>query len=268
MKGNKAVYRPLMEIVNDALDRVQVGMHRQYQFMSFGMKYAEEVTVDYGKDIRTVRVNWKPWKAIELPVDCVDWVLVGVQDGEDVKTFVRNDYISLVFDKDANGVPMANPQPQYFSDTQTELPTFADYMFPYLNLTPLGEDPGKLYGLVSKDNGLGFFTENRNKDVSELQFSGKDIDMTKPVYLMYISNVFNLEKETMIHPHHAEFIVAGILKEYYWHDRNATVTQKQSADDEFSRQTLKVLDRNWDLRVEDIYQYLIYAGYQLTPKIP
>lgn len=272
MTGNKSIYRPLMEVINDALTDCQAGMHRQFEFTRWGMKYAEELSFDFSRDIRTVALNFKPWKAIELPSDCVDWVMVGIQDGEDVKTFVKDDYIPLLFQQDAtkNNQFLPNPQPKYFSDL-TQLPTQGDYMFPYLNLTPLGEDPGKLYGLVVKSNGLGYFTENRNKNVSELQFAGRDIDLTKQVYLMYISNIWDPKKETLIHPFQAEYIVAGVIKEYEKSRLSAGSGSKMAYDaakDEFDRQMLKILDRRWDLRVEDIYQWLIYTGYQMTPKIP
>lgn len=272
MTGNKLTWRPLMEIINDALTDCQGGMHRQFQFLRWGQKYAEELSFDFSRDIRTVKLNFKPWKSIELPVDCIDWVLVGIQDGEDVKTFVKDDYIPLIFQQDAtkNNQFLPNQPPSYSSDL-TQLPTQADYMFPYLNLTSLGEDPGKLFGLVVKDNGLGYFTENRNKDVSELQFSGRDIDLTKPVYLMYVSNIWDPKKETLIHPYQAEYIVAGTLKEYEksrLSAGNGNGLAFKAASDEFDRQTLKIIDRRWDLRVEDIYEHLFKRGYQMTPKIP
>jgi hypothetical protein len=271
MRGSKSQYRLLSEVANDALDDVGEGMHRQYQFIRWAMKYAEELHVDFNRDIRTIRVNWKSWQAIELPSDCWDWILVGVQNGQDIMTFVKDDNIALYFDKDPNNnnQKLPNKQPTYLQDI-TQLPTMADYMFPYLNLTPWGEDPGKLYGLVVKDNGLGYFTENRNKDVSELQFSGPflNINMDKPVYLMYLSTIWDPKEETLIHPFQAEYIVAGILKEYYHHSKTASIAQKEESKAEFERQTLKVMDRNWDLRLEDIYQWLFYQGYQMTPKIP
>jgi len=271
MRGSKLTYRPLMEIVNDALNDVGETMHRQFQFLRWAEKYAEEIHFDFNKDIRTIRVNWKPWLAIQLPDDAIDWISVGIENGSDVMTFVKDDNIALYFDKDPNNnnQKLPNPQPTYMQDI-TQLPTQADYMFPYLNLTPLGEDPGKLYGLVVKDNGLGYFTENRNKDVSELQFAGTflNINLQKPVYLMYLSNIWDPKKETLIHPFQAEYIVAGILKEYYHHSKTASVSQKEDSKEEFRRQTLKIMDRNWDLRLEDIYQWLFYQGYQMTPKIP
>lgn len=266
MKGHVDIYRKLSEIVNDALDDVQAGMHWQYRFTRWAMKYAEEIHFDHAKDVRTVEVNFKPWKAIELPQDCVDWVLVGIQNGEDIMTFTKDERIAMLFQKDSNGQLMPNNPPTYETDGGA-IPFEGDYMWPWINLTHLGEDPGRMFGLRVKSNGFGYFTENRNKDISELQFSGSDIDTTQKVYLMYISNLFSPTEETLIHPYHAEYIVAGIHREFYRHKPNVTGIEKQQAEAEFDRQYLKVLDRSWDLRVEDIYEYL-KARYQMTPRIP
>ncbi len=265
MKGNQKTYRKLSEIVNDALDDVAAGMHWQYRFTRWGMKYAEELHFDTLRDIRTVLVNFKPWKAIELPDDCVDWCFVGIQNGEDIMTYINDPHTALEFAKDEANELLPNQVPTYFGDHSMN-PGNGDYMYPYMNLTPTGEDPGKLFGLRVKYNGLGYFTENSNKDINELQFKGPDIDVTQQVYLTYISNIWDPKEETLIHPMLAEYIVAGILKEYYKH-KPGLGFQVSEANAEFDRQYWKVIDRNWDLRVEDVYEYFKYR-YQLTPRIP
>lgn len=270
MKGNLKTYRKLSEIVNDALDDVGAGMHWQFRMMRWGMKYAQELHMQHLRDVRTVKVNFKPWKAIELPDDCVDWVMVGIQNGEDIMTYVNDPHTAVEFDKDeTTGEFLPNLPPTYFSDA-TNQPQSGDYMFPFMNLTPAGEDPGKLFGLRVKYNGLGYFTENPNKDVNELQFKGPDIDTTQQVYLMYISEIWDPQAETLIHPAHAEYIVAGATVEYEkarLSAGNGNVASCELADKEFTRQYWAVIDSKWDLRVEDIYEYF-KSGYQLTPRIP
>lgn len=266
MKGHKDTYRKLSEIINDALDDVQGGMHWQYRFTRWGMKYAEEIHFDFAKDLRVVEVNFKPWKAIELPADCVNWVLVGIQNGEDVMVYTKDDKIAQMFQKDTTtGQLLPNAQPNYGVDGMQ--PFEGDFLWPFVNMTPLGEDPGRMFGLRYKYNGLGYFTENVNKDVNELQFSGPDIDTNQKVYLMYISSLWNAEAEALIHPFHAEYIVAGIHREYYRHKPSTTGIEKEQAEAEFTRQYYKVIDKTWDLTVDDVYEFL-KARYQLTPRIP
>jgi hypothetical protein len=267
MKGNTKTYRKLIEIVNDALSDYQLGQQHQFQFLRWGMKYAEELHFDHLRDIRTVRLNMQPWKAVELPSDCVDWVAVGLQYGSDIAVFANEKNIALEFDLDpTTNQQLPNSEPSYLLD-ESRMPEVSDAVFPFLNLSALGEDAGNKFGLMVKDNGLGYVTENTNKDVNELQFKGSNIKTDSQVYLMYISNLWDPSEETLIHPEMAEYIVAGISKEYV--QRKATISgiEKQMTKDEFDRQYLKVLDRTWELTVADVIEY-VKQSYRMTPKIP
>lgn len=266
MKGNTQTYRKLSELVNDALLDNGLGMQHEFQFMRWGMKYAEELHFDHLRDIRTVRLNMQPWKAVELPSDCVDWVAVGVQYGSDIATFVNEKNIALEFDLDPDTQQqLPNAEPTYNVD-ESRLPELADGVFPFLNLSALGEDTGKLFGLTVKDNGLGYVTENTNKDVNELQFRGNWVKTSNPVYLMYISNLWDPQAETLINPMMAEYIVSGVNKEYTSRAKNVSGFAKQAAKEEFDRQYNRILDLKWELSVDDILEY-IKSQYRMTPKI-
>lgn len=266
IKGSRKTYRPLSELVTDALDDYGYGMHHRYRFTRWGIKYAEELGYDHLKDVVTVKLNLQPWKAVKLPDDYVDWVMVGIQSGDQIMAFTNDPDIALEHDIDENGVQVANSAPDYseVGNYVSEGPN--TYALPFLNLSNFGEDKGKLFGLMSKDNGLGYFTINRNKDVDEIQFRGDNIKADSKIYLMYISSVWNPKEETMIHPVAAEFIIAGIHKEHSRFKTGMSGLDKQLALDEFNRQYLRVLDHSWDLTAADVIDYL-KAGYRLTPKL-
>lgn len=267
MKGHRNTYRTLTEIVNDALSDNELGQHQQFRFMRWGMKYAEEVHFDHLRDIRTVRLNMQPWKAVELPKDCVDWVAVGLQYGSDIAMFTNDKNIALEFDLDTtNGQQLPNSEPNYNLE-QSQVLEDGSAFIPFLNISSLGEDTGRLFGLQVKDNSLGYFTENTNKDVSELQFKGNLINTANHVYLMYISNIWDPEEETLIHPMMAEYIVAGINKEYTSRKTNLSSFEKDAAADEFTRQFYRLQDNKWELSVADVLEYF-KVGYRMGPKIP
>lgn len=265
MKGNKETYRCLIEVVNDALSDVGESQHKQYQFLRWGMKYCEEQYVDFNPDIRTINVNLKPWKAIELPSDCLEWCAFGIQNGNDVMTFVNDRKMALQFTENAKGVQQPNLDPSYYPNLFA-LPTMSDFSFPFLNYNYVGEDRGKIFGLRVKDNGLGYFSENKNKDSNEIQFRFSCPSTVGPIYLMYLSNLWDPKEETLIHPFFAEYIVAGIKREYYGH-RPGEGQLLDFAEKEFDRQYLKLLDRKWEFSVESILEY-IKSSWTMTPKIP
>ena len=156
MKGHRQTYRPLIEIVNDSLTDVGESMHQQFRFLRWGMKYAEQQHFDYNLDVRTVEVNLKPWKAIELPEDCVSWIAFGIKNGSDVMTFVNDRKMAMIYDEvDGEKQPNANPT---YSPDLSSVP-LSDLQFPFLNY--LGGNKGQIFGLRAKDNGLGYFNENR-----------------------------------------------------------------------------------------------------------
>lgn len=262
MKGNKKTYRTISSLVDDALMDVQEGASRKLQFTRWALKYAEEVYFDHVQsEVKTVKITMKPWKAIELPDDCVDWISVGIQCGEVVKTFVRDKYIALLHDEDENGQKVAN-EPCDSWDNLEDVPVEVGSMFPFYNLTHLGEDPGKLFGLRVKDNGLGYVQENTNGDICELQFAG-DIPANSKIYLQYKGTPINPCSETLIHPFFSEYVVAGI------HVERCRFSKDKSglgdAKEELNRQWYRMLDLKWDLTDEDITE-ILRSGYGLYPK--
>lgn len=262
MKGHESIYRPLSEIVSEALLDSGDGAHWFERYLRWGIKYAEEIFSDWCPQVKTVEVPFTMWKAIQLPADCHDWILVGVQNGHDVMTFVHDRTIATVFTKDENGVKEANGTPDY-NDDYTENPECSDYAVPFYNYyNALGEHKGNMFGLLVKDNGLGYFTENKNKDVSELQCRFNLRAGTK-AYLMYITTGFSPTGETMIHPDYAEYIVQGIHRERQSKSRDKSGlawTEK-----EFERQYYRILDKKWEYSTADITEYLM-SGYSSTPK--
>lgn len=265
MKGNAAVYRPLTEIVDEALLDNGYGIHWKERAMRFAIKYAEELFQDgWVPAFLTKEVDIKPWKAIELPEDCVDWVAVGIRNGHDVMTFVKDRTIALYHDK-VDGAKQANSNPNYLDDFVTDM-ELSDSVAPFINytsnLSPLGENPGRLFGLLVKDNGLGYVTENVNKDVSELQFKFNVVAGTK-IYLTYETSGFSPEGETMIHPYYAEYIVEGILFKIARASRNKG--DLQVASNELNRQYIRMLDKKWQWSTEDITEYL-KSAYGTYPK--
>lgn len=265
MNGSPTVYRPLSEIVSEALLDSGEGIHWTERYTRWALKYAEEIFSDWAPNVVTKPMDLKPWLAIELPPDCLTWLTVGIQNGSDIMTFINDRTIAQNFTKDSDGVKQANLKPQY-GDDFTNL-SLSDTVVPFFNftnnLTDLGENPGKLFGLMVKDNGLGYFTENKNKDVNEIQFKFRVNRPNTKIYLQYQTTGLNATGETMIHPDYAEYIIQGIHRE-----RQSKSRDKSGlgwTEEEFKRQSIRMLDKKWSYSTEDIIEYL-RSGYGSYPK--
>lgn len=263
MKGAQDTYRPLSEIVDEALLDSGDGIAWRERYMRWAIKYAEEIFQDgWCPNIVTIEVDFTPWKAVQLPAGCEDWIALGVQNGHDVMTFVNDRGIATLHTKDENGAKEANATPEY-NDGFVPDPTVSDTVIPFYNtINALGESVGGLFGLMVKDNGLGYVTENKNKDVSELQCRFNLAAGTKG-YLMYITSGFSPSGETMIHPYYAEYIVQGMHRE-----RQSKAKDKSGlawTEEEFKRQWYRILDKKFEYSTDDITEYL-KSGYSSTPK--
>lgn len=264
MGGHKSTYITLTDLVGEAMANVGETIHMKEDFLRWGIKYAKRHHMDEAKEVKTRQIQLTPWKAIELPDDCVDWIQVGVQCGNMIKTFVHDHNIALDHE-------CVDKVKQYNKDCNTfdNLEIVPDYFLPFYNATFLGEDPGKLFGNMLKDNGWGYFTENNNQGSCEIQFK-TDLPSTTVIYLEYISSGFDPNEETLLHPYAADHIRAGIEYEYVrfkWrsgaskYNRAMLEEAKMYYEEEFDR----FIDRIWDLSVEDIIEHL-KSGYKLTPK--
>lgn len=262
MKGNKKTYKTISTIVANALMDAQESDSKREQLTRFALKYFKEVQFGHGVDIKTVALNMKPWKAIELPEDCVDWITIGIQCGEDIKTLVKPAYeMAMLHAKDENGVKIANEPSEDFSVNDWPL---SDSFLPFFNTSPLGEDPGRLFGQMVKDNGLGYYSENRNKDSCEIQFKG-DFASNTIFYLQYLTNGMNPCGDTLVHPYFEEFIISGIHVERIRHGGRSEAWKLVDAKDEFDRQWYLVKDYVWEWSAEDIIE-ILKSGYGMYPK--
>jgi hypothetical protein len=263
-KGHKDTFKTISQIVDGVCLDLGEGSHRKEQYYHWAIKHIERWNMDQAREVKTVELKLTPWKAIELPKDCIDWIAIGIQAGNVIKTFVHNRDIALLHQKDAAGVKMYNDNPKD-SDYDIEASdVYTEYQWPFYNFTSYGEDPGRLFGLMVKDSGLGYFTENRNQDSCEIQFKTKIKAGTK-IYVEYLSNGFCPCKETLVHPYACELIALGIHHERLKFDKSAPRSVVYEAKQEYEEEFRRVVDRMWDYSIEDIIED-IRGSYKLTPK--
>jgi hypothetical protein len=261
MKGNKQTYRTLEQLVDGVLmDRGQ-GAHRKEQCLRWGIQEMERWRMDMAREVKTVKLELTDWKAIELPADCIDWIKVGIQDGNVIKAFVNKRDVAIHHDLDENNVPIVNSEPASLT-VDSSCPTV-----PFYNYQSGGQDPGQIFGQLVKDNGLGYFTVNRNDDRDEIQFR-TNTAAGSAIYLEYLSDSWSPDKQSAVHPYSAELIELGIHYRMLKFDK-ANGNRSVSADDvrlaknDYQEEYNRVIDRLWDYSVEDIID-MMTEGYMLT----
>lgn len=259
MKAHSSQLVSILEIANKALADLGEGSHRKEQFILWAVDYYRQLRMDVAREIRTVRLSMTPWKSIILPPDCVDWYLLGIPNGQDLMAFTKKAILTRDCSCDEDEPTEAN----YTSiDVQGEGVQF-------FNCTEFGEDPGKLFGLLVKDNDLGYFAPHPDQRVNEIQLSTK-VAAGTTIQLMYLSTLFDPTADSVVHPYCEDFVRKGIHFNNLKHRRrsgNKSITRdmimdaKQELDDELCL----VAERRWDLTSDDIIE-ASRAGIQLGIK--
>lgn len=255
MKGHKNTYSTIEGIVDSVCLDLGEGAHRKEQYLGWAIKEANRWKFDMANEVKTVELTLTPWKSVELPQDCINWVKLGVQDGNVIKVFVHRKDIAIYHQLNENGIPINNEDPVSVLDLTID-PN--NIVYPFFNYNPTGENPGKLFGYGVKDNGFGYFTENRNEDSNEIQFRTK-VSSNSKIYLEYIADSWSPNAQTLIHPFACELIELGIHYRRLKFDkargnRNIGADDVRTAKNDYNEEFGRVIDRKWEYTVEDILE--------------
>lgn len=261
MKGNKQTYKTIEQIVDSVCLDLGEGNHRKEQYLHWAIKEADRWKMDKAREVKTVQLTMTPWKAIELPSDCIDWIKLGIQDGDVIKTFINKNTIAIHHQLGANNIPIENKEPESLKDTGIIDDNYYGGVVFFNYLDPYG-GTGKLFGQVRKDNELGYFTVNSNENRDEIQFS-THVKHGSKIYLEYLADSWNPNNQTVIHPYGVELIELGVhyrrLKFNEKTPRSLVAEAKRDYDEEYTR----VIDRLWDYSTEDLIDASLEA-YMLT----
>lgn len=248
MKAHNSQLVSIQEIANKVLADLGESAHRKEQFVMWAIDYYKRYRMDMAREIKTVSLSMTPWKSVILPNDCVDWYLIGIRNGDELMVFTKKSIL-----------------PRDCSMNEDE-PTAADYEsldvngdgVQFFNYTENGEDPGKLFGLLVKDNGLGYFAPNPNQRVNEIQLS-THVDAGTQIILMYLGTLFDPTIESVVHPYAVEMIECGIHYANLKNRRrsgNRSITRDmiKDAKDELDEAICQLAERRWDLSADDIIE--------------
>lgn len=248
MKGNTKTLVSVLEIVNKALLDLGEGSHRKEQFIHWGIDYLRRLKMDLAKEIKTVKLQLTPWKSIILPDDCVDFYMIGIRNGQDLMAFTKKALLPRDCSNDRDEPVSASYTPNANSGEGVAFFGYTDY----------SEDPGKLFGLLEKDNGLGYFDPNANERVNEIQLS-THVNAGTEILLLYLGTLFDPRVDSMIHPYLEDVIRKGIHYENLKHrrrsgNRSITSDMVRESKNELDDEICLAAERRWDLRADDIME--------------
>lgn len=248
----------LDSIVRSAIMDLGAGMERYEQFKHWAIEGYRDFHFDMAQEVKTVQLSLTAWKAIELPIDYVDWARIGVVVNEMVDVFTNDQRISL-YRPDANEDGVIDPvvSPTTTTDPQTLVP--GPIVFWGLRSSS-GEDPGQLYGLLAKDNGVGRYKINRER--REIQFDPSVASDTL-IYLEYISDGIDPCNQTVVTLYAAKLIKLYIHWQRHRFAKSSTGAQVKSAEQGYWNEHYKVQNRIQKITVDDVLE-VVRDAYTLA----
>jgi len=201
--SNKKYYT-ISAIVDRCLDDNELPDHYFDKFLGWGLWALREINLDDAQEPKTVRLSMNNTRLVELPKDYIDWVVIGIQIGEQVKTLGVNESMVGLTGEDRT---LGNPT-SFQRLGINDLPNG-------INVTNYGGYALSGTGAFSIGGGIdykGYFKVFKRSHGHTIQFSSL-VNKTD-VYVEYISDGFNPNKETTINPYFANYLRCAINKEW------------------------------------------------------
>lgn len=250
----KPAYVPLSEIVWSALMDIGESEARFEQFLHWAIKSYKELNTEGHFGVRHIELTMTDYKAVCLPDDCIDWTLLGVQQGTEIRAFTKRTYQPLNFQ-------VLHERGELLPAMNSETSESGYYFYGSYNLK--GEHPGQHFGLKIKNNSAGYFREDEEERV--IYFNPNALIRDCRIYLEYISDCSDYSGVIMVHTNAAPVIEAYI----HWKDAHFSSNpnkqrlapmRKEVFDDEYGKYVAKTSD--WS--IEDIEE-ILFDAYSLSP---
>lgn len=251
MEDLKSGYASVDSIVMSVIaDLGEGGTHNYDRYLHYALRGCQDWHMDSAQEIITKCIPMNAYNAIDFPVDYLDWVKIGIQVGDRVKTFGVNDNLAVLHNLDECGNPITNQSHDCNCIPDSiggDLGYYGGYYFDnYIN--EYGEHLGRFFGVGGGSIGIGHYKVNKEK--KQIQFEGK-VHKTN-VYLEYISNGFDPCADTMVNRYAESLIRTYIHWQRAIFKFGKASGEAASWEEEYYTQLRLSRARVFDLTIKDI----------------
>ena len=228
-------YTSLHKIVTGYLLKRRYPIHFYIEFLTYCASGLTELQFDTLQNIQTKLLPINNYGAITLPFDYLDWVKVGISNGQFVRPLASRSGLSRLSNLDTSG----NSVP-YNSDE------FVWNSVSGLNINEKYENTGRQYGgRVNGDNTF-IYVKERGEIQVNLNIQAANI------VLEYISDGSESDNATKVHP----YAIATLESYMNWQNKENSRTvgagEKQRAQSQFDHEHRKLRSRLNPLSKADI----------------
>jgi len=235
-------------------------IHRWMPFMVYATECLRTLSEDDLKVINTMLLPVGDYNEVELPDDYLDYVLVGVRAGQNVKPLVETSKLNPLINRssDFSPIPYANSEDN--AGNQIYYGTLYPFYWNTVAWNSYGEPTGRFFGLGagSQDDVFSVFPERNQIQLTE------NLSCTE-IVLQYISDGMNSNAATQITPYAFETISAYIMWQMMEHTRTYSTAEAERARQLYigERQILRA--RKSDL-TKEVFTRIVQRGRVASPK--
>lgn len=185
------IYTSLDQIVRRVLLQKRLPIHYYVEFLAHGAACIRELSYDSLRIVNTVTLQLNTYNAADLPCDYIDWVLVGVKQGQFIQPITQRDTINNLTNYNAQG------QPILYGGANTvnmDFPFWPGYWM-FQNIDDLGENLGRLYGYNTGIDPNGFKVI---RERGQIQFTESFNNCR--IVMQYISDGQNCDNASKLDP--------------------------------------------------------------------
>lgn len=253
-------FTTLDNIVRDFIMRRGYTIHWYVPFMVYAKAALRELSFDDLKCINTVLLPVGSYNEVDLPNDYMDYTLVAVKSGQNIKPLVETDSINPLIARDANFDPTTYANIAANTTNQIFYGNIYPFYWNTVTWNNWGEPTGRLYGIGAgvQDDVFSVFPERNQIQLTE------HLSVDK-IVLQYISNGMSSDAATKITPYAYETISAYISYQMKENTRTYSTAEAQLAKQEYIDQRLILRARMSDLTTERLKR-LIQKAAVAAPK--
>lgn len=240
-------FTTLDRIVRSQLLQSGYSIHWYTQFLKFAADGLRELTFDSLRIINTEKLPVNSYKAVTLPCSFVDWISVGLQQGQYVQPLVTSPSINRLYDYGTNGDKI--PYPDVFQDDAKNgnINGIGFLGYNWVTWNEYNEPIGRLFGLGNFPGANGFIVLPER---GEIQLD--NASCAKWIILEYISDGQDCNSATRIDPYAQKTIETYIIWMMKENGRQYSMGERQTARQEFLNQQRILRARKDDLTLTDI----------------
>lgn len=203
-KWSNEKYYTISAIIDRCLADNGLTDHYFDDLLGWGLWELRELHLDVAKEVKVVGLDMNNTRGVELPRDYVDWAIIGIQIGQYVKTLGVNDNMAKL-----TGEARTLGNPDSFNNLNVNQMPNGINVLNYGGYNLLGSNVFSVGGGIPYK---GYFSIVKTDEGKVIQFTTA-INKTK-VYLEYISDGFNPNRETILNPYFVDFLRKAINCEW------------------------------------------------------